>query len=62
MPIIATDGSSLGTPTPEGPRKAEGHGGWAAVIRFEEDHPVAPGFVQEQAADYDRRNRGAWFP
>lgn len=47
MPIIATDGSSLGTPTEEGKRRAVGHGGWAAVVIFEDDHPVAPGFTQE---------------
>ncbi len=47
MPIIATDGSSLGTPTEEGKRKALGHGGWAAVVIFEDDHPIAPGFQQE---------------
>lgn len=47
MPLIATDGSSLGTPMPDGTRKAEGHGGWAAYISFEEDHPKAPGFTQE---------------
>lgn len=45
MPMIATDGSSLGTPTPEG-RKAEGPGAYGVVIRFEEDHERAPGFVQ----------------
>lgn len=45
MPLIATDGSSLGTPTPEG-RKAEGPGAYGVVIRFEADHPRAPGFVQ----------------
>lgn len=47
MPIIATDGSSLGTPMPDGTHKAEGHGGWAAYIQFEDDHPIAPGFSQE---------------
>lgn len=46
MPTIATDGSSLGTPTPEG-RKAEGPGAYGVVIRFEDDHPRAPGFLQE---------------
>src|SRR3546814_10684638 len=44
MPTIATDGSSLGTPMPDGTRKAEGHGGWSAVIPFEDHHPHAPGF------------------
>jgi ribonuclease HI len=47
MPTIATDGSSLGTPTPDGPRKAEGPGAYGVVIRFEDEHPRAPGFVQE---------------
>ncbi|QAY80487.1 RNase H family protein [Sphingosinicella sp. BN140058] len=47
MPTIATDGSSLGTPMADGTRKAEGHGGWAAVIQFERDHPIAPGWSQE---------------
>ena len=46
MPMIATDGSSLGTPTPEG-RKAEGPGAYGVIVRFESDHPKAPGFVQE---------------
>lgn len=46
MPMIATDGSSLGTPTPEG-RKAEGPGAFGVVVRFERDHERAPGFVQE---------------
>ena len=46
MPIIATDGSSLGTPMEDGSRKAEGHGGWSAVIRFEGDHPIAPAFPE----------------
>jgi ribonuclease HI len=45
MPMIATDGSSLGTPTPEG-RKAEGPGAFGVVIRFEDEHERAPGFVQ----------------
>jgi len=45
MPMIASDGSSLGTPTPEG-RKAEGPGAFGIVIRFEDDHSRAPGFEQ----------------
>lgn len=45
MPMIATDGSSLGTPTEE-KRLAEGPGAYAAVIRFEEDHPRAAGFTE----------------
>lgn len=45
MPMIASDGSSLGTPTPEG-RKAEGPGAYGVVIRFEDDHPRAPSFEQ----------------
>lgn len=58
MPIIATDGSSLGTPTPDGPRKAEGHGGWSAVIQFEEWHPIAPGFTQELIGGKRRTTTG----
>lgn len=59
MPIIiATDGSSLGTPMPDGTRKAEGHGGWSAVIRFEEDHPLAPGFTQELIGGKRRTTTG----
>jgi ribonuclease HI len=58
MPIIATDGSSLGTPLPDGTRKAEGHGGWSAVIQFEEDHPIAPGFVQELIGGKRRTTTG----
>lgn len=46
MPWIATDGSSLGTPTAEG-RKAEGPGAFGVIIRFEQDHQRAPGFIQE---------------
>lgn len=45
MPIIASDGSSLGSPTPDG-WKAEGPGAFAVVIQFEPDHPRAPGFIQ----------------
>lgn len=58
MPIIATDGSSLGTPMPDGTRKAEGHGGWSAVIRFEDDHPIAPGFIQELIGGKRRTTTG----
>lgn len=46
MPMIASDGSSLGTMTPEG-RKGEGPGAYGVVVRFERDHARAPGFVQE---------------
>lgn len=45
MPMIASDGSSLGTQTPEG-RKGDGPGAFGVVVRFEADHPRAPGFVQ----------------
>ena len=45
MPMIASDGSSLGTPTEEG-RKAEGPGAYGVVLRFENDHPKAAGFEQ----------------
>lgn len=58
MPIIATDGSSLGTPMPDGSRKAEGHGGWSAVVRFENDHPIAPGFTQEIVGGKRRTTTG----
>lgn len=58
MPIIATDGSSLGTPMPDGSRKAEGHGGWAAFIQFEDDHPIAPGFSQELVGGKRRTTTG----
>ncbi len=46
MPMIASDGSSLGTQTPEG-RKGEGPGAFGVIVRFEKDHARAPGFVQE---------------
>lgn len=58
MPIIATDGSSLGTRMDDGTRKAEGHGGWAAVIQFEDDHPIAPGFAQELIGGKRRTTTG----
>jgi ribonuclease HI len=58
MPVIATDGSSLGTPMPDGSRKAEGHGGWSAVIQFEEFHPKAPGFTQELVGGKRRTTTG----
>lgn len=58
MPVIATDGSSLGTPMPDGTRKAEGHGGWSAVIQFEEYHPHAPGFSQELIGGKRRTTTG----
>lgn len=58
MPIIATDGSSLGTPMPDGTRKAIGHGGWAAYISFEENHPIAPGFTQELIGGKRRTTTG----
>src|SRR3546814_13895086 len=58
MPTIATDGSSLGTPMPDGTRKAEGHGGWSAVIQFEDHHPHAPGFSQELIGGKRRTTTG----
>ena len=58
MPVIATDGSSLGTPMPDGTRKAEGHGGWSAVIQFEDHHPNAPGFSQELIGGKRRTTTG----
>lgn len=58
MPVIATDGSSLGTPMADGTRKAEGHGGWSAVIQFEDDHPIAPGFTQELIGGKRRTTTG----
>ncbi len=45
MPIIASDGSSLGTPGEEG-RSGRGPGAYAVAIRFESDHPNAAGFQQ----------------
>jgi ribonuclease HI len=45
MPIIASDGSSLGTPGPEG-RSGRGPGAYAIVIRFEDDHPRVADFQQ----------------
>lgn len=46
MPMIATDGSSLGGVNAEGKRIGEGPGAFGVVVRFEADHPRAPGFVQ----------------
>lgn len=45
MPIIASDGSSLGTPGPEG-RSGRGPGAFAVVVRFEDDHPRVANFQQ----------------
>jgi ribonuclease HI len=45
MPMIASDGSSLGTPGPEG-RSPKGPGAYAVVVRFEEDHPRVAGLQQ----------------
>lgn len=45
MPTIASDGSSLGTPGPEG-RSPKGPGAYAVVVRFEQDHPRVAGFEQ----------------
>jgi ribonuclease HI len=43
---------------PDGTRKAEGHGGWSAVIQFEEHHPNAPGFSQELIGGKRRTTTG----
>jgi len=57
MPLIASDGSSLGSFDGEA-RKAEGPGAYGVVIQFEADHPKAPGFTQTLTGGRPRTTTG----
>lgn len=58
MPMIASDGSSLGGVDSEGKRIGEGPGAFAVVIRFEEDHPRATGFIETIASGSRKTTTG----